>query len=448
MEQSNYLSNFSYIFIPFCIENEKMFHPFNENLEKDGKWIHSEGKISYLHRYVSDRLISENKSKANLFRYYLDPSSANNMELCLDKYCYGTHPKKFNEEDSVTFDFKIIDVQLFSFNTSICMLVYKLNFVNNDPLHIAAAQYYLRKINTEPVILKKENEVEVSKSFIDISKGLLGDLVEKYNLNFFFYSLTDTERANFFTYLDLPKADNYDEELFYLKWCYNGAFVYKDESVENDCINYVADTDKVWGISPSAAVCIINRNEKNKNFIENVFQKNFQNQYLFTYVFLLHQKYMLYLFLTKISIDIDDDLNLLEDYKRRLYEFDTKYIFAQISEVPQYQRFYEKVMKCFKIKEMFDDVQDPLSHLVEIQRLNNEARQQRHDHSINTALVVLSLLTIVSAITDASGITSNLGWLLPPIVAKVIQLSTIILVIVISVLMIIRLLSIKNKHLF
>ena len=175
-------------------------------------------------------------------------------------------------------------------------------------------------------------------------------------------------------------------------------------------------------------------------------RKNFQNQYLFTYVFLLHQKYMLYLFLTKISVDIDDDLILLEDYKRRLYEFDTKYIFAQISEVPQYQRFYEKVMKVFKIKEMFEDVQDPLSHLVEIQRLNNEARQQKHDHNINTALVVLSLLTIVSAVTDASGITSNLDWLLSPVLSKIIQIFTMVIVIITSILMIIRLLSIKNKY--
>lgn len=444
MEQSNYLSNFSYIFIPFCVENEDMFLPFNESIQKTEKWTRSSDKISYLHRYVSDRLISENK--ANLFRYYLNPLSTEDVELPLDKYCYGTHPKRFNGKENETFDFKIIDVQLFCFNTSVCILVYKLNFTNNNPFHIAAAQYYLRKINTERVVLKKNNGEKISKSFIDISKDVLGELVNKYNLNFFFYSTINTERANFFTYLDLPKADSYDEELFYLKWCYSDDFMYNDECIETDCVNYVADSNKIWGISPSAAVCIVNRTEKTKKFIENTYQKNFQNQYLFTYVFLLHQKYMLYLFLTKIPIDVDYDLDLLEDYKRRLYEFDTKYIFAQISEVPQYQRFYEKVMKCFKIKEMFDDVQDPLSHLVEIQRINNEAQQQRHDHSINTALVVLSLLTIVSAITDASGITSNLGWLLPPVIAKIIQLSTIILVIIISVLMIFRLISLKNKR--
>lgn len=446
MEQSNYLSNFSYVFIPFCIEDEKFFSSFNESIKNTGKWSVSSNKISYLHKYVSDRLMNEDESNANLFHYHLLASAAADTDLPLNEYCYGTQEKTFNDKRNETFNFKIIDVQLFCFSTSVCMLVYKLNFMSNDPFHIAAAQYYLKKINTEQVVLKNNDGKKVSKSFIDISRDVLGDLVKNYNLDFFFYSITNTERPNFFTYLDLPEANDYEKELFYLKWCYNDKFAYNDEYDENDSINYIADAGKTWGISPSAAVCIVNRTEKNKGFIENTFQRNFENQYLFTYVFLLHQKYMLYLFLTKIPIDVDRNLDLLEDYKRRLYEFDTKYIFSHISEVPQYQRFYEKIMKCFKIKEMFNDVQEPLSHLVEIQRLNNEAQQQKHDYNINATLTILSLLTIVSAITDATGITSNLDWLLPPIAAKIIQMVTTILVITTSVILVVRLVSLKIEN--
>ncbi len=446
MSKTDYLSNFSYIFIPFCIEQEKHFTRFNNELAESRKWIPVHDEIRYLHRYVADRLINEYNGNTNLFHYRLSTDFADSTDLHLNDRFYKTSPKRFNSEEDVTFNFRITDVQLFSFNTTICMLAYKLEFENNDPFHIAAAQYYLRKISTEHISVTENDGTENSRSFIDLSKELLGDLIAKYTIDFFFYAASKNERANFFTYIDLPVKENYAKELFYLKWCYNDKFIYEDDTCENDCVNYAANSNTTWGISPSAAACIVNRTEKTADFVENTFQKNFQNQYLFTYIFLLHQKYMLYLFLTKISIDIDDDLNLLEDYKRRLYEFNTKYIFTNISEVPQYQRFYEKVMKAFSIKDMFLDVQEPLSRLAEIQRLYNEERQQKYDHSINAALIVLSLLTIVSAVADASGITSNLDWLFSPLVSKVIQISMVILVLSISILMIIRLFSLKNKR--
>lgn len=445
MEKAGYLSNFSYIFIPFSIKQEKDFIKFNNDLSANCMWMPVNDEIRYLHKYVSDRLVNEYKGNKNLFHYRLSESVSDFTDIYLNNRCYQTAPKKFNDI-TTTFDFTISDVQLFSFNTSICIMAFQLQFENNDPLYIAAAQYYLRKIDVEHIRVKTDNGDFVSHSFIELSKSILGNLTDIYSLDFFFYASTKNERANFFTYIDLPKKENYNEELFHLKWCYNDHFTYDSNCLEKDSVNYVANSNTIWGISPSAAVCIINRCDKNRQFIENTFQHNVQNHYLFTYILLLHQKYMLYLFLTKISIDIDDDLNLLENYKRRLYEFNTKYLFSRISEVPQYQRFYEKVMESFSIKEMFADVQEPLSRLAEIQRQVNEEQRQKRDHNINTALTALSLLTIFSAITDALGITANLGWLIPPLWSKIIQLTIGSIVIILSVAILFRLFSLKNKR--
>ena len=442
MSEKQYLSNFSYIFIPFYFEKEEHFYSFNDNLKKSYTWAPIDDEIRYLHRYVSDRLVNTNNGKTNLNHYRL----CNNNEVCSTDRFYKTSPKTFKGQENVTFDFQISDVQLFSFNTTICIMAFQLQFQNDDPLQIAAAQYYLRKISTERIYTITDSGKENSFSFIDLSKKLLGNLVEKYELDFFFYATPQNERANFFTYIDMPSKKDYSEELFFLKWCYHDGFVFEDDSEEDDSIDYVASKNTVWGISPSAAVCLVSRCDQNKNFIENVFQKNIQKQYLFTYILLLHQKYMMYLFLTKISVGIDNDLDLLENYKRRLYEFETKYMFSKVSEVPQYQRFYDKVAHCFFLKEMFQDVQEPLSRLTELQRQVSEERQRKYDNGINAALMTLSMLTIVSAVTDASGITNNLEWLFSPQISKIIQISMVTLVLLVSVLMIIRLFFLKNKR--
>ena len=154
---------------------------------------------------------------------------------------------------------------------------------------------------------------------------------------------------------------------------------------------------------------------------------------------------MLYLFLTKLSAGLEGNLQQLKSYKERLYYIESHYLFSNISEVPQYQRFYAKVRKIFAIDQLFIDVQEPLTQLAEMQHQKAESEQQARDHRVSTALATLSLLTIVSALTDASGITANLGWLIPEIVSRWIQSAMLILVLVISIVMFIRLIFIKKE---
>jgi len=165
-----------------------------------------------------------------------------------------------------------------------------------------------------------------------------------------------------------------------------------------------------------------------------------------TYILLLHQKYMMYLFLTKMSIGINGNLKELQKYKQRLYEFENYYMFSNITEVPQYQRFYDKVKSAFSLDQMFGDVREPLGQLSEIEQQSAEKKQREYDYRINTALTTLSLLTVVSALTDASGVTSNLSWLIPSPISKIIQIVAVIAVLILTIVMFCRLLSLKNKH--
>lgn len=439
---SEYKNNFSYIFIPFALERAEDFDGFCKSVRESGNWEVMDDEIRYLHRYVSEKLKSYSGDRINAYRFRIRREFAQKQGVHFDAPWYTTEPKSFRGEENVRFAFTISDVQLFSFNTSICVLAFQLCFKDSDPYRVAAAEYYLRKITTERISFGDGPK----ESFVDLSGKLLEQQLEKYCADFFFYAAPNNERANFLTYIDVPKKDSYAQELFFLKWCYHDGFEYDADCCEDGSEDYLASSNIVWGLSASAAACLVCREGQRGDFVEKTFQKNFQKQYLMTYILLLHQKYMMYLFLTKISVGIDGNLVQLENYKRRLYEFETNYMFSHISEVPQYQRFYEKVKKTFALDAMFNDVREPLVQLAQIQSQAAEKKQREYDNRINTALTTLSLLTVVSAVTDATGVTANLGWLIHPLAAKIIQLAALAGVVGMSIFMICRLISLRNKR--
>lgn len=440
MKQS-YLPNFSYLFIPFAIDKLDDFPAFLQKITPQNGWLPMQQDNRYLHRYVAERI--SNSQQAVDCQFRLDAKFAEAKGLCLGTKQYRTAPKSYHGEKNDGFVFDIASVELHSFHTGVCVLAFELRFADNDPLKIAAAQYCLRKISTEKIYLAGEDAG--GESFVDISKRILQDCTQNATLDFLFYATPKNEKANFLTYVDVPEQKSYDKELFYLKWCYNENFEYSDPCCEEDSINYAASPFIHWGISVSAAVCLVHRSERQKQFIETVFQTNFRQQYLRTYILLLHQKYMMYLFLTKLSVDLDGNLQQLKAYKERLYRFETHYMFTYISEVPQYQRFYKKVREVFALEQLFKEVQEPLVQLAEIQKQEAESEQQAQERRINAALTTVSLLTIFSAWTDASGLVTYFDWLIPETISRVAQSALTVVVIALSIGLVIRLFCVKKR---
>ena len=141
------------------------------------------------------------------------------------------------------------------------------------------------------------------------------------------------------------------------------------------------------------------------------------------FVFLLHQKYTLYSFLTEIDTKLENDLRKLEEYKKRLSDFKTYFVFSRISEVINYQLIYSEVGRVFSLGKMFEDVEEPLEMLDRI--LSREAQKSRilnqvheeeaekkrsiRDSRLNLALATLSLLGIISAFNDLIQFSATLS---------------------------------------
>lgn len=178
------------------------------------------------------------------------------------------------------------------------------------------------------------------------------------------------------TYLEVPKQKSYSRELYYLRGCYNQTFPYAENDPREQDEIFISSISKIWGISKEAAVCLARPDNSDREHIQTQFYDNFTQQYLLMYVLLLHQKYVLYLFLTSIGAGMYDNLERLEDYQQRLIQFEADFVFSRVTEVVQHQDVYDRMVKIFALKEIFEDVHGPLVALGEMRKEAAENEQK------------------------------------------------------------------------
>ena len=433
--------NFSYVFIPFSLKNQNCFDDFIRDVEASGCWKTVREKLTYMFRFVADKLNCTDPEDRRVVHYYLDGKDPGVQTMGLVNCRFGTIPLAYGGEKT-SFGFRLRDVQLFAFSTGVCILAIRVSFDSSDPYRVAAAQYYLKKVS-RPIVLPEGTQKKTS--ILELSKRAMAGIIEKYDMDFFFYANEGTERANFLTFLEVPPQESYTRELFFLKWAYHDQFSYCDGADDAEKENYVASDDVVWGITASAAVCLTCPEKGGGDFLRGMFVKNFQEQYLFIYAFLLHQKYVMYMFLTRIGVGMKNDQAMLERYKKELYEFETDFIFSHVTEVPQYQRLYGRIEEAFALKEMFRDVHEPIRSLAEMRNRAAEEEQNAYDNRMNQALNTLSWLTVITALLDIVGVSDGVERLLGEDAALWIQGIGFALVAGISLNFAIRMLRSRKK---
>ena len=129
------------------------------------------------------------------------------------------------------------------------------------------------------------------------------------------------------------------------------------------------------------------------------------------YVFLLHQKYTLYHFLTLASSNGYDSLPQLKLYQQKLYEYEADFEYSRITEVPQYQNLYERIADAFALDQMFEDVREPLHALGELKKDAAERRANTRERDISDAVLMLSSLVLFSALADSFDFAGNFPFL-------------------------------------
>ena len=408
-------SNISYLFIPFSMKSPADYRSVVQKAQTSHFWKPAEDELLYLYKFVADKLDPRDDTNCRCFHFHLTDDKRDVFGL--DSPDTWLTYNSTNRDGKVTYSasLQIPDVQLYCFSTGVCILAIAISFHTDDLMKIANAQYYIKKVGRGKVHSEAAPD---GFSFMTLARNMTGELGD---FDYFFYANPDTERANFLTCVEHPGTKSIHKELHYLRWCNGESYTYSENPERDQRESHQESDEKIWGISPEAAVCVLRPDMGNKGFLRGTFFENFNNQYLYMYVLLLHQKYELYNLLTRIGVGRYNDLKKLEEYRKELFEFETDFVFSRITEVPQYQVLYNKISAAFALKDMYTDVREPLVSLSEERRQESDKKQKAQDERTNKSLAILSVITLVSTFTDMYSLLGGYLAKLPEATVALVQ---------------------------
>lgn len=436
------VKNISYIFIPFRYKEKKNTKSLLTALELDSQWQRTDDKIKYMLKYVADKIENKESGKSRCDHFVLTDQAMGGYGFSGKENIFYTEKHLLNGIET-DYAFEITGVQIYYFSTSVSLMIFQLHFKSTagvsgslssqELLRISSAQYYLKKVSREHIHQCGKAGAK-GTTLLEIAQMLTEPLGLDDELDFFFYANKGTERANLLTYLEAESSENFKHDLFYLRRCYREDYVYYPDERQDEHEIYTASGNIIWGLSPEAAACIVCPEKGGEEFLHTRFFNNFKKQYLFMYVLLLHQKYVLYLFQTMINAELYEDLDVLEEYRKKLYKFETDFVYSRITEVQHYQNLYDRMTDAFALRDMYEDVREPLLSLAEARRGELEKQQKKRDDKMNSALFVLSLMGAFSALSDIREVVDSFfGKFLDETMIEIIQGGCAVIIIVIMI---------------
>lgn len=475
--------NSVYIFVPMSYKDpDEMYAPLHRAiLQKDNgeagdwealdRWSGDDSRDysydRYLLRYIANRFHGRRRKedensrplKVQRGRYEenLYYNEGNHFRLRDEEVRRKFHMPMPEERCIVTTDgpakgngFFLREVQLFTFDTGVFILAFRLNVEDESVNAVGNTIFQLKNVSQRNFRIEENGP---RCSFLGLAENIGTDIFERavlekpayqgLHFRYFYYQKEGYGRANILTYLmledpidaevdagkagesgrrDLLHNETCRRDLFFLRNGFNETFADYEDREKGEEEIYVHSDRAIWGITQEAAACLI---YPGKNyFYQAILPKNLHTSYLLMYVLLLHQKYVLYLFLRNIG-DKEHEVSReeLRAYRDRLYRFESGYVFSHISEVPQYQGLYEKIYRNMRLEEMYQDVREPLVVLNKLEaeaeqneweeerQAREEERQAQEEQNkrLTGAMFMLSLLVIISALTDGFGFVDDVA---------------------------------------
>ena len=148
-----------------------------------------------------------------------------------------------------------------------------------------------------------------------------------------------------------------------------------------------------------------------ENFLE-----RFEKCYFWIYLLMLQQSYALKLFARRIAQSASDDPDAdTEDTNQLLLEitaFLVRNEFASVSDIHHINGFYRYGLEQLNIKEESAVLHDGLDALTQLQnssrRIQETQREKKSDERLESALALLALLAVISAVCDSVGIITGI----------------------------------------
>ena len=402
-----------YIFIPLKT-NYRFFEMMIDNLKHSQYWIEKPLELNYFLHYISNKVDGLDIT-SRCYHYLYKKEKLDIINTACKK---ATHVKEsISKNRHGSFSFVPEEVELFLFSTGICILIFRVTVDAETIDELVNARAALKMISTS----RYHSEVrKKSFSLSQIAEEILKDINDFFPIGIFHFMNEKNTTAYLLT---LAYSDFFpdDSTLFHLQYNIDNERDLSRDIISKKLNCFSVNSHILWCVSDQSAACICADYHGN-DFLENTFPVNFCREYKYLFVFLLHQKYTLYYFLTLIDTDLKNNVQKLTEYKKRLSEYKTNYVFSQISEVINYQFLYDEVTKAFNLKRMYEDVEEPLIMLDDIIRRDEEKKnilqqirsdrldkeQETRENHINILLALLSLLGLISAVVDAGELAKKI----------------------------------------
>ncbi len=390
----------AFLFIPMDSDDADSFQSY---LRDSSRWeLEDERKKNdYMYRYITDKM-DPDKPETCLYLHYRLTRAECERRGWGDK---GTvfrisgkeqgDPDLRNDREDILF--RISGVHLYAFRTKISILALLLRFAKDDAEYAASGLYYLKKVQRAVLECGGMQQTSTPATILETVKTLFEQPMAG-TLRYFPYLNEGTERANTMS-LAFTTGENWKEELYFLKNGYRSDGFPYSKSLDLEDENLRTSDDYVWGVTGENLACLI---LKRTGHTQYRFYERFQQQYLLTYILLLHRKFDLYKILTDFGIGEQNDLQTLKAYQKLLNSYQTDYAYERITEVPQYHRLYKKIEEKMELAELFADVMEPVSELSSLRMEKVEADREGQEQKMERALAALSFLAVFSALIDCA----------------------------------------------
>lgn len=366
---------------------------------------------------------------------------------------------KNNEENKKTFEADITDLGLFIFNEGITFLWYEIKTAANNKLNsddLILFQNMVKELSRSKYAYYIENgkKYPIGKWIVEIlkdQKSIINYFAER-EINIDGSKIIVPDKALLFNYLFTNQAEKNTREL--LAYRITNGFDEKYCPPDNiEKYMYEPYGNATAYVTKSGMSYIINDSEKtNSYFFLNHFDKKFKNDYFFIYIILLYQSYSCFYYSNKLTYEIPSNINefetdgtqldKLEDLERNINLFLVKGIYGSISNIQQQDEIYKYGKKSLGIDEDMKSLTVGLEALRQLEIEKRQKEKSKRDENMNTAVIMLSLLTTISAFVNAI----NIGdWYLSGGLSRISTVHIIILSIVLLLVMFFLFALLKNK---
>ena len=363
--KTNY--QYTYFIYPYAIKEEN-YKKYVSNLIKNKSYeikFFDTFKDVELYKYlvptVKEKIFQDfsfNKEKINKF-YKLNLNKQ--IKILQKQNCLIFEYKienemqgKVEEQDGIFFT--IPKIELICFNTGVCFLAIKTCLLETDKFDdILSFNYKFENINLENKNIKKLDNIKIqTNAFSNMNK--ISEILEQITGQKLENRKIDMDENIFlvYTYACLEASSwNKEEDFENIR----NEFIKLSEVKPSDS-NINVDYDKLSILSNSSylkmrvnnkCIATICSSADPENYTR--FPEIYENQYLYTYILVLHQKY----YLKKLNIEFK---NKPENAIKSFINFYSNIYISEITTDSFGQKFYLKCKEKFNLEEIFNEIKD------------------------------------------------------------------------------------------